>query len=85
MQGLVTVLLGVMIIGFAVLIYTLVDRLNEAPVPMPDIIALPSGASAIAVTQGPAWFAVVTDQNQILIFAPDGTLRQSVDIVELAE
>jgi hypothetical protein len=48
---------------------------------LPAEIALPEGSTALAVTQGPGWFAIVTGQNQILIYAPDGRLRQTVEII----
>jgi Family of unknown function (DUF6476) len=43
-------------------------------------LALPAGSSAAAVTFGKGWIAVVTDQDHILIFGKDGTLRQDIAI-----
>lgn len=49
---------------------------------LPDSIALPEGATATAFTQGPDWYAVVTDDNRILIFErASGALRQSIALV----
>ena len=70
-----------MILGFLVLIGALVIRLNANPLPLPDRISLPNGVTALAFTQGTDWFAVVTDDDKILIYnRATGTLRQAVDI-----
>jgi hypothetical protein len=46
---------------------------------------LPDGKSAMAVTQGTDWFAVVTTDDEILIFDRiTGQLRQSVTITPAA-
>ena len=81
LKALVIGLTSVMIIGFLIIVATLVIRLTGDPVRAPDIVTLPDGAAAIAYTEGPDWVAVVTDQNQILIFnRATGTLRQTVEI-----
>ncbi len=80
---LVTVLLGVMIVGFIVLIALFVTRFTTSPdrPALPDVITLPEGTSATAFTQGIGWFAVVTVDDRILIFdAATGALRQSIQI-----
>lgn len=77
----VTVLTGVMIAGVVILIGLLVTRLTNDTPPLPEAIALPDGARATAFTQGPDWYAVVTDRNEILIFdRMTGALRQTVQI-----
>ena len=79
LKRLVTVLTVVMVAGFLVLIAALVMRLNADPVPLPDRITLPDGVSATSFTQGTDWFAVVTDNDQILIYdRATGTLQQTV-------
>ncbi len=81
LRWLVTILTGVMITGFLVLIVALVIRLNADPLPLPDRIALPAGTSATAFTQGTDWFAVVTDDDTILIFdRATSRLRQTISI-----
>lgn len=81
LRRLVTVLTVVMIAGFLVLIAALVIRLNADPLPLPDRIALPEGVSAVAFTQGTDWFAVVTDDDRILIYdRATSRLRQTVTI-----
>ena len=70
-----------MIAGFVVLIAALVIRLNADPLPLPDRIALPEGVAALAFTQGTDWFAVVTDDDRILIYdRATASLRQTVTI-----
>jgi len=81
LKRLVTTLGVVMIAGFLTLIATLVIRLNADPLPLPDRITLPAGVSALAFTQGPDWFAVVTSNDQILVFdRATSALRQTVTI-----
>jgi hypothetical protein len=83
LRRLVTVLTVVMICGVLVVIGLLVTRLGRASPVLPDQIALPDGASAQAFTQGDSWFAVVTDNNQILIFDRlTGKLTQTVQITQ---
>jgi hypothetical protein len=82
LKVLVIVLTLTMIVGFIVLIGLIVMRFSGEPTaPLPDHIALPSGAKATAVTRGPDWFAVVTDDGRILILGLDGkTVRQEIHV-----
>lgn len=78
---LVSALAGVMIMGLVAVIYLLVIRLNADVPPLPSRIELPEGTRAHAFTQGEGWFAVVTEDDRILIFGRDGkTLLQEIDI-----
>ncbi len=78
---LVTVLTGVMIAGIVLILGLIWHRYNNARAPLPEVITLPGGATATAYTQGPDWYAVVTDENQILIFdRASGKLRQEIGI-----
>ena len=72
-----------MIVGLIVLIGLIVMRFSaEGSVAIPDELAIPEGAAVVSFTRGPDWVAVVTDQNQILIYgARSGNLRQTVDII----
>ena len=83
---LVTILTGTMIVGLVVVIALLVIRLpgGRADVfALPDRITLPQGTTALAVTRGPGWYAIVTSTNQILIYdVASGALRQTVRIEE---
>ncbi|RME14868.1 MAG: hypothetical protein D6801_08435 [Alphaproteobacteria bacterium] len=82
LKTLVTALSVTMIAGVIVLLVVIVMRFNaEGTVPLPDAIRLPEGTSAIAITRGPGWLAVVTDDERILIYGLDGTtLRQEIAI-----
>ncbi len=78
---LVTVLTGVMIVGVVVVIFLLVTRFTADGPALPDEIALPDGAKATAFTQGDQWFAVVTDDNRILIYDRiTGQLKQTIAV-----
>ncbi len=81
LKTLVTVLAGVMIVGLVAVIYLLVIRLNADVPPLPERIELPEGAKAQSYTQGEGWFAVVTEDGRLLLFARDGqTLLQEVEL-----
>ena len=87
LRRLVTALMVVMIAGIVMVVALMVYRLNTLPSastgslpPLPDGIALPPDTRATAITRGDGWFAIVTQQQQILIFDADGTLRQTVEI-----
>lgn len=79
---LVTTLTATTIIGLIVLITVIVMRFQqESIVPLPNELVLPAGATATAITRGPGWFAVVTDDERILILEPDGkTIRRDIPI-----
>lgn len=81
LRMLVTVLSVVMIAGFIVLIVLFVIRFRDMQPPLPAEIVLPNGATATAFTRGDGWNAVVTEDQQILIFdASTGKLVQTVEI-----
>ena len=70
-----------MIAGFIVLIVLFVIRFRDMQPPLPSEIVLPDGTRATAFTRGDGWNAVVTDEQQILIFdASNGELTQTVQI-----
>lgn len=75
----------VMIAGFVALIATLIVRLPADPQVLPESVAesvaLPDGAAAVAFTQAADWFAIVTDDDRILIYdRASGALRQTVTL-----
>jgi hypothetical protein len=84
LKFLVIVLTLTMIVGVITIVAILVTRMPVAMqgMPrMPDSVALPDGARAVAFTQGPDWYAVVTATNEILIFdRATGALRQTVKV-----
>ena len=80
LRQLVTVLTVVMIVGVVLIAALLVIRLNQPALAIPDQITLPAGTVAISYTQTHDWFAVVTNENKILIFDLNGQLTQEVDV-----
>ena len=80
---LVTVLTVVMIVGLIAVVITFVTRFpGTGHAPLPDQVTLPEGVGASAVTMGAGWYAIVTDDDRILIFDRDsGELRQTVEIL----
>lgn len=81
------ILLTLSMIGAVItVVWLLVTRMPTAlggavGVPGPELpasIALPEGETAEAVTFGKGWVAVVTASGRILVFAPDGRLRQEI-------
>ena len=78
---LVTGLTGTMLVGFIVLIVLFVIRFPGTSTPLPDQITLPDGVTAQAFTVTPGWYAVVTQDDRILIYnRSDGALRQQITI-----
>ncbi|WP_147106761.1 DUF6476 family protein [Tateyamaria sp. syn59] len=83
LRRLVTVLTIIMIGGVVTVVGLLVIRLNANPVPLPlpDSVTLPDGTEATAFTIGSDWYAVVSAEDEILIFDQvTGTLRQTIAI-----
>ncbi len=82
---LVTVLLAVMIGGFLFLIVLFALRLSgpdTQALDLPEVIRLAPGQQAVAFTQGSDWIAVVTAEDEIVIYdRATGALRQTVRIV----
>jgi hypothetical protein len=78
----VTVLTVVMIVGLIAVVITFVTRFPGGDgVSLPDQVTLPEGVRARAITMGEGWYAVVTDDDRILIFdRASGELRQNVEI-----
>ncbi len=72
---LTAVMIGGVLVTFALIVIRLTDRTPK----LPDQIDLPDGAKAQALTIGNNWYAVVTDDDRILIFdKTTGKLRQEV-------
>ena len=77
-----TILTATMVLGFIVIVVLFVIRFSDAFGPeLPDTITLPDGSTPLAFTQGGDWYAVVTQEDQILIYDREsGALRQTIDI-----
>lgn len=83
LRGLVISLMITMILGVITVVSLLVTRMpdgSRSPPDLPPNLALPAGTKAQAVTMGTGWIGVVTTDNRLLIFSPDGTLWQEVTI-----
>lgn len=89
LKWLVIVLTLTMIIGVITVVAVLVTRMPQAfsraaSPALPAAISMPEGMVPGAVTFGQGWIAVVaTDAGgdaSILVYSPDGRLRQSVPI-----
>ena len=63
-----TILTATMIGGVLLIVVLIVMRFREVPPPLPDAVSLPDGARAVSFTQGPDWYAIVTDQDEILVY-----------------
>jgi hypothetical protein len=83
LRRLVTTLTAVMIGGLLILITLIVIRVQQ-PSPglaIPEQITLPGGATATAFTATPDWYAVVTGDNQILIYdRVTNELTRTIDV-----
>ena len=74
---LTAVMIGGVVLTFALIVIRLSDRTPN----LPDEVELPGGARAQAVTIGNNWYAVVTDDNRIMIFdKTTGNLRQQIEV-----
>ena len=82
LRVLVTVLTATMILGVIVIVILFVIRFSDAFGPnMPEGITLPDGTEPAAYTVGAGWYAVVTEDDRILIFDGEtGTLRRTITI-----
>ncbi len=84
LKFLVIVLTLTMIVGVISIVAVIVNRMPKAiqGLPrMPDAWLLPDGTRATAFTQGPDWYAVVIEGDEILIFdRATGALRQRVKV-----
>ena len=81
LKTLVTVLTLTMIGGVLTITALLVIRLQTPAVPSwPEAVVLPDGVTATAVTRGDGWYAVVTDDQRILIYGADGALLQDIPV-----
>lgn len=78
---LVTTLMLVMIGGLLVIVGLFVIRFSSSAPALPDSITLPDGVRAEAITFGRSWYAIVTDEAQILIYdRATGVLRQTISL-----
>ena len=82
LRRLVTILTLTMIGGIITLVTLIFMRFQDAPVPLglPESIMLPDGSTPLAFTRGEDWYAVVTNEKQILIYDLNGVLFQIINV-----
>jgi len=82
LRRLVTVLTFTMIFGLLAILGLIVMRFwPTTTAKFPDTITLPSGKTAAAFTQTSDWYAIVTTDNEILIYSrSDNSLLQTIPI-----
>ena len=84
LKVLVIVLMITMIGGVITVVGLLVTRMPNASTPaLPATLQMPADTTAQAITMGTGWIGVVTTDNRILIFTPQGTLHQEIAIAPL--
>lgn len=68
-----------MVLGLGTIVVILWLRLNAATLPtLPAAVTLPEGAAATAVTFAGERLIVVTDRDEVLVYAADGALTQRI-------
>lgn len=82
LRRLVTGLTATMIIGLVAIFVLIVMTFSRASnIQTLTDIKLPAGVTATSYTKGSDWYAIVTTDDQILIYnADDQTLRQTIKI-----
>ena len=80
LRRLVTVLSFTMIAGMVVLIALFVIRFQDSGIDLPEAVTLPDGTRPVAFTQTRSWYAIVTGDDQILIYNLKGELVQTVPV-----
>ena len=80
LKRLVTVLAGVMIIGFVIIVSLFILNFRTSKMPIPAKIELPSSVSPVAYTQTKNWYAIITDQDEILIYDKAGNQIQKIKV-----
>lgn len=82
LKWLVVLLTLTMIGGVITVVGLLVTRMPQTFAPqtpvLPSGLKLPDDTRPAAVTFGTGWIAVVTDDERILIYGKNGTLRQEL-------
>lgn len=86
-----TALTVVMMVGMVVVVGLLVWRLtglNDTTTALPDEIVLPEGERLTGFARNPDWLVLITDGpdgQRLHLAAPDGSIRQSVEITATPE
>tara|TARA_B100001758_G_C18348770_1_gene578552 strand:+ start:286 stop:621 length:336 start_codon:yes stop_codon:yes gene_type:complete len=77
---LVTVLACVMIIGFIIIVSLFVLNFQKSHVSIPVTLELQNGVKPIAYTKTKDWYAIVTDEHEILIYDNSGNRIQKIKV-----
>ena len=82
LRRLVTILTLTMIGGIITLVTLIFMRFQDAPIPLelPESIMLPKGSAPLAFTKSEDWYAVVTSNDQILVYDLNGVLFQTINV-----
>ena len=75
------VMIGGLLVIVALFVIRFSSPVEPAGLSLPDIVTLPNGATAQAFTIGRSFYAVVTQDDTILIFdRASGDLRQTIEL-----
>ncbi|MAT88668.1 MAG: hypothetical protein CL532_09020 [Aestuariivita sp.] len=82
LRRLVTLLTLTMIVGIAALVTLIFIRFQGEATPMslPDSISLPDGARPMAFTKTHKWYAIITEDDEIMFFDTNGVLFNRVKV-----
>ncbi|MGH1354303.1 MAG: DUF6476 family protein [Thalassovita sp.] len=69
LKVLVTILTVTMIAGVVAIVTLIVIRYNQTPPDFPEVLTLPPGTTPEAYTQTARWYAIVTEDNRVLIYS----------------
>ena len=69
-----------MIIGFIIIVSLFVLNFQKSYVPIPVTLELQNGVKPIAYTQTEDWYAIVTDEHEILIYDNSGNRIQKIKV-----
>ena len=71
-----------MIVGIFSLVTLIFIRFQgeDATVSLPDSILLPNGDRPVAFTQTKGWYAIITDEDEIMFFDKKGTLFKKTTV-----
>lgn len=69
LKVLVVVLTVTMIAGVVTIVALIVIRYRQTPPDFPTVLTLPPGTTPEAYTQTQDWYAIVTDDNRVLIYS----------------
>ncbi|THD73548.1 hypothetical protein E7681_11320 [Thalassobius vesicularis] len=69
LKVLVTILTVTMIAGVVTIVVLIVIRYRQTPPDFPTVLTLPPGTTPEAYTQTKSWYAIVTEDDRVLIYS----------------